>query len=235
MLVIDDRDEFRSVVDRIAEYVGRPISRVRLWRPPIASVRGLIMFAAGWSPQALPLRLALFRARDEDGALVSRFVLSLSPLLERHGVSYKTPPWGGYLFWVLTIVFVILAPAVIGDTLSIERGEDCSGAAWTTQQFRDAFPWHEAPRYLLRDRDHAFDHVKTIGIRLDLHGGYVAGYRSECRIAIVHQVRRAFVIGEGVARVFGRDTPNVVPLAAAALIPRPTLARLLQLGEDRSV
>ena len=115
LLVIDDRDEFRSVVDRIAEYVGRPISRVRLWRPPIASVRGLIMFAAGWSPQALPLRLALFRARDEDGALVSRFVLSLSPLLERHGVSYKTPPWGGYLFWVLTIVFVILAPAVIGE------------------------------------------------------------------------------------------------------------------------
>jgi putative transposase len=28
-------------------------------------------------------------------------------------------------------------------------------AAWTVQQFRDAFPWDEAPRYLLRDRDHA--------------------------------------------------------------------------------
>ena len=38
-------------------------------------------------------------------------------------------------------------------------------AAWTVQQFRDAFPWDEAPRYLLRDRDHAFDHVKTIGMQ----------------------------------------------------------------------
>ena len=38
-------------------------------------------------------------------------------------------------------------------------------AAWTAQQFRDAFPWDELPRYLLRDRDHAFDRVKTIGIQ----------------------------------------------------------------------
>jgi putative transposase len=30
-------------------------------------------------------------------------------------------------------------------------------AAWTSQQLREAFPWEDAPRYLLRDRDHAFD------------------------------------------------------------------------------
>ena len=30
-------------------------------------------------------------------------------------------------------------------------------AAWTGQQLREAFPWVQAPRYLLRDRDHAFD------------------------------------------------------------------------------
>jgi hypothetical protein len=29
-------------------------------------------------------------------------------------------------------------------------------AAWTAQQLRDAFPWNEAPRYLLHDRDAAF-------------------------------------------------------------------------------
>jgi putative transposase len=29
-------------------------------------------------------------------------------------------------------------------------------ATWTTQQLRDAFPWDEAPRFLLHDRDHAF-------------------------------------------------------------------------------
>jgi hypothetical protein len=30
-------------------------------------------------------------------------------------------------------------------------------AAWTAQQFLEAFPWDTAPRYLIRDRDHAFD------------------------------------------------------------------------------
>jgi len=41
-------------------------------------------------------------------------------------------------------------------------------AAWTAQQLREAFPWDEAPRYLLHDRDHAFDSLrataKTMGI-----------------------------------------------------------------------
>jgi putative transposase len=41
-------------------------------------------------------------------------------------------------------------------------------AAWTAQQLREAFPWDEAPRYLLHDRDHSFDHLgptaKAIGI-----------------------------------------------------------------------
>jgi putative transposase len=29
-------------------------------------------------------------------------------------------------------------------------------AAWTAQQLRDAFPWNEAPQYLVHDRDAAF-------------------------------------------------------------------------------
>lgn len=41
-------------------------------------------------------------------------------------------------------------------------------AAWTAQQLREAFPWEEAPRYLLRDRDHAIagwaETAKTMGI-----------------------------------------------------------------------
>ena len=41
-------------------------------------------------------------------------------------------------------------------------------AAWTCQQLRDAFPWAQAPRYVLRDRDHAFaawrEAAKTMGI-----------------------------------------------------------------------
>jgi putative transposase len=34
-------------------------------------------------------------------------------------------------------------------------------AAWTAQQFREAFPWDDAPRYLIRDRDLAFAAVHT--------------------------------------------------------------------------
>jgi hypothetical protein len=32
-------------------------------------------------------------------------------------------------------------------------------AAWTAQQIVDAFPWDEAPRYLLRDRDRIYGDV----------------------------------------------------------------------------
>jgi transposase InsO family protein len=34
-------------------------------------------------------------------------------------------------------------------------------AAWTAQQLREAFPWDEAPRYLIRDRDLAFTAVRA--------------------------------------------------------------------------
>ncbi len=41
-------------------------------------------------------------------------------------------------------------------------------AAWTAQQRREAFPWDEAPRYLIHDRDHLFDRLgataKVMGI-----------------------------------------------------------------------
>ena len=41
-------------------------------------------------------------------------------------------------------------------------------AAWTAQRLREAFPWDEAPRYVIHDRDHAFagwtDTAKTMAI-----------------------------------------------------------------------
>lgn len=52
-------------------------------------------------------------------------------------------------------------------------------AAWTVQQFREAFPWDLAPRYLLHDRDHAFDGVSTLGIHEVLtapHSPWQNGY-----------------------------------------------------------
>jgi putative transposase len=39
-------------------------------------------------------------------------------------------------------------------------------ATWTAQQLRDAFPWDQAPRFLLHDRDHAFDGVTATAIGL---------------------------------------------------------------------
>src|SRR6266851_4585326 len=54
-------------------------------------------------------------------------------------------------------------------------------AAWTAQQVREAFPWDEAPRYLIHDRDHLFDRLgataKVMGIE-DAHGA--AGALAKC-------------------------------------------------------
>ena len=39
-------------------------------------------------------------------------------------------------------------------------------AAWSAQQFRNAFPWDTAPRYLLRDRDGIYGRaVRTVSTR----------------------------------------------------------------------
>src|ERR1700686_31219 len=40
-------------------------------------------------------------------------------------------------------------------------------AAWTAQQLREAFPWDEAPRYLLHDRDHAFDSLRATAMGIE--------------------------------------------------------------------
>ncbi len=42
-------------------------------------------------------------------------------------------------------------------------------AAWTAQQLREAFPWDQVPRYLLRDRDHAFNAWANTATAMDLH------------------------------------------------------------------
>jgi hypothetical protein len=43
-------------------------------------------------------------------------------------------------------------------------------AEWIAGQVTEAFPWDEAPRYLIRDNDRAFDpaytrHIRAMGIR----------------------------------------------------------------------
>ena len=41
-------------------------------------------------------------------------------------------------------------------------------AAWTVQQLRDAFPWDEAPRYLVHDRDTAFQAWATTAAAMQI-------------------------------------------------------------------
>jgi hypothetical protein len=57
-------------------------------------------------------------------------------------------------------------------------------AAWTAQQLREAFPWDEAPRYLIHDRDHAFDGLETtakaMGIDDVLTERFIGSARREC-------------------------------------------------------
>jgi hypothetical protein len=38
-------------------------------------------------------------------------------------------------------------------------------AEWIAQQITEAFPWHEAPRYLIRDRDNIYSVVVTRRLR----------------------------------------------------------------------
>jgi transposase InsO family protein len=40
-------------------------------------------------------------------------------------------------------------------------------ATWTAQQLREAFPWDQAPRFLLHDRDHAFDGLTAAAMAMD--------------------------------------------------------------------
>jgi putative transposase len=39
---------------------------------------------------------------------------------------------------------------------------------WTAPQFREALPWDQAPRYLLRDRNHAFHAWANIATSMDI-------------------------------------------------------------------
>ena len=48
-------------------------------------------------------------------------------------------------------------------------------AEWTAQQLREAFPWDEAPRYLIHDRDHAFDQLEVTAKAMTPDGYYRTG------------------------------------------------------------
>ena len=114
LLVVDNRKELRGVLDAIARHLGQPRAKVRCRGKSIGSVKGLVMFDAGWSPRPLKLRRGTLRALGEDGTLAGRFVLSLRPLFDRRGVVHQVPPISGAkVFWLSFPVFwgVVIAVA----------------------------------------------------------------------------------------------------------------------------
>jgi transposase InsO family protein len=60
-------------------------------------------------------------------------------------------------------------------------------AAWTAQQLREAFPWDEAPRYLVHDRDTAFHAWKTTGRALGIEE-VITAFRSPWQNAYVERL-----------------------------------------------
>ena len=105
-------------------------------------------------------------------------------------------------------------------------------SAWTAQQLREAFPWDEAPRYLLHDRDHAFDRLgataKAMGIEEVLtavHAPWqpVRGTGDRLTAARVpgprHRVERTLVASPP------RAVPHLLPRVANASLPRQGCSR----------
>ncbi|OLC78131.1 MAG: integrase [Acidobacteria bacterium 13_1_40CM_4_65_8] len=60
-------------------------------------------------------------------------------------------------------------------------------AAWTAQQLREAFPWNDAPRYLLRDRDSAFNAWAKTATAMDIQEVLTAA-RSPCQNAYAERL-----------------------------------------------
>ena len=146
-------------------------SRRRLGRPTVApDVRTLIRTMARENP--------LWGAPRIDGELLKLGVAISQATVAKYIGRGPSPPsqsWRTFLtnhaqqiaaadfFMVPTATYRLLFVLVI---LAHERrrvvhvaATPHPTAAWTAQQFREAFPWNQAPRYLIHDRDLAFQAV----------------------------------------------------------------------------
>lgn len=88
----------------------------------------------------------------------------------------------------LLFVFVLLAH----DRRRIRRVAVTAHptAAWTAQQLREAFPWEQAPRYLLHDRNHAFSGLGTTAKSMGIEEVLTAPRSpSKCFCRAVHWIR----------------------------------------------
>jgi putative transposase len=67
------------------------------------------------------------------------------------------------------LLFVLVILAHERRRVMCDAVTDHPTAAWTAQQLRDSFPWDEAPGYLLRDRDTAFNAWATTAAAMAIH------------------------------------------------------------------
>jgi transposase InsO family protein len=104
-------------------------------------------------------------------------------------------------------------------------------AEWTTQQLREAFPFEQIPRYLLRDRDRIFGgeftkDVKAMGIQEVL-----SAPRSPWQRAYVERVNSSGCTDRGSGASLNKDTPTCRPVepkpsSKATVISMPRLGGL---------
>jgi transposase InsO family protein len=155
-------------------------SRRRTGRPAVRSdVRALIRTMSQANP--------LWGAPRIHGEIRKLGIDVCQATVATYMVRRRHPPpqtwrtfFANHLGQVMAADFVVVPPATcrllfVLVILAHERRRvvhvavtDHPTAAWTAQQLREAFPWDQAPRYLVRDRDHAFDGLaktaKTMGI-----------------------------------------------------------------------
>jgi putative transposase len=155
-------------------------SRRRLGRPPIAQdVRALIRQMARENP--------LWGAPRIHGELLKLGVqvsqATVAKYLARPG-RRPSQTWRTFLanhanqiiaadFFVVPtatyrLLFVLVLLAHDRRRIVHVAVTDHPTAAWTAQQFREAFPWDQAPRYVIHDRDLAFQAATASANAMDI-------------------------------------------------------------------
>jgi putative transposase len=146
-------------------------SRRRTGRPPVAAdVRVLI--------RTMALENPLWGAPRIHGELLKLGMQVSQATVVKYLARTATPPsqpWRAFLanhvqqivaadFFVVPtatcrLLFVLVMLAHERRRIVHAAVTSHPTAAWTAQQFREAFPWDQAPRYLIHDRDLAFQAV----------------------------------------------------------------------------
>jgi putative transposase len=155
-------------------------SRGRIGRPTVpADVRALIRTMAAANPR--------WGAPRIHGELLKLGIDVCQSTVAKYMVRQRQPPsqtWSTFLrnhigqivaadFFVVPtatyrLMFVLVLLAHDRRRIRHVAVTAHPTAEWTAQQLREAFPWDEAPRFLIHDRDHAFDRLGTTAMAMGI-------------------------------------------------------------------